>query len=77
MRWAGHVSCREMRNVHKILYGKPERKRPLTRHSRGHNDNTKMNLKDISWEDLERIHLAQDRIQWQHSMSVVMKFRVL
>jgi hypothetical protein len=30
MKWAGHVACMgEMRNVYKILVGKPERKRPL------------------------------------------------
>jgi hypothetical protein len=28
-------------------------------------DNTKMNLKDVRWEDLDRVHLAQDRDQWQ------------
>jgi hypothetical protein len=32
MRWAGHVAhMGEMRNVHNILEGKPERRRPLGR----------------------------------------------
>jgi hypothetical protein len=32
MRWAGHVACMgEGRGVHRVLMGKPERKRPMGR----------------------------------------------
>jgi hypothetical protein len=30
MRWVGYVACtRKMRNTYRILFGKPEGKRPL------------------------------------------------
>jgi hypothetical protein len=32
LKWAGHVTCvRKKRNVHRVLVGKPEGKRPLGR----------------------------------------------
>jgi hypothetical protein len=48
MRWAGLVALiGEMRNVCKILVGKPERKRPLGRPRRKWEDNV---LTEIVWE---------------------------
>jgi hypothetical protein len=40
----------EMRNVYKILVGKPEGKTPLGRPRRMWEDSLKMDLKDIGWE---------------------------
>jgi len=41
MRQRGNVTCkREMRNVYKILVGKPEGKRPLRRYRHRQEDNT-------------------------------------
>jgi hypothetical protein len=35
MRWVGHVaSMEDMRNAYNILFGKPERKRPIRRPGR-------------------------------------------
>jgi hypothetical protein len=39
----------EKRNAHKILVGKPERKRPLERPRRRRVDNIKMDLAEIGW----------------------------
>jgi hypothetical protein len=54
----GHVArMGEMRNVYRILVGKPEGKRPLGRPRRRWEDNIRMDLREIvSW-----IHLALDR----------------
>lgn len=62
IRWTGHVAyVWDMRNVYKVLVGKPERDRPLGRLWHGWEDNIKIDLKETgsSW-----IHLARDRVQW-------------
>jgi hypothetical protein len=53
-RWTGHVSrMREMRNLYKILVGKPKGKIPLGRHTRKWEDNIKpifgKQLKGVDW----------------------------
>jgi hypothetical protein len=48
------------RNIYRILVGKPEGKRPFERPS-WDQDGIKMNLREIGWEGVEWIHLAQDR----------------
>ena len=48
MRWAGHVArMGEGRGVHRVLMGKPERKRPLGRPGRRWEDNIKMDLQEV------------------------------
>jgi hypothetical protein len=51
----------ETRNAYKILVGKPEGKRPLGRSRRRWVDNIKMDLREIGWDGLDWIELAQDR----------------
>jgi hypothetical protein len=46
----------------KVLVGKPERNRPLARPTR-RLYNTRMDLKKTGCEDVDWIHLAQDREQ--------------
>jgi hypothetical protein len=66
MKRAGHVTrMGEMINVCKILVGKSEGKRPLGRPRRIWEDNIKMDVKDIGWEGVDWIHLAQDRDRWR------------
>jgi hypothetical protein len=36
----------------------------------------KMDLKEIRWKGVEWIHLAQDRVQWQAPVNVVMNLLV-
>jgi len=61
MRWAGHVALMgEGRDVHRVLVGKPERKRPLGRARRRWEDNIKMDLRDVGGGG-DWIELAQDR----------------
>jgi hypothetical protein len=62
MKWAGHVArVGEKRNAYRALVGKPEGKRPLGRPRRSTVDN----IKEIGWDRMDWIHLAQDRDQWR------------
>jgi hypothetical protein len=48
MRWAGHVTrMGDEKVVHRVLVGKPERKRPLGRPKRRWEDNIKMDLQEV------------------------------
>jgi hypothetical protein len=48
MRWVGHVArTGKIRNVYRILVGKPERKRQLGRPRRIWEDNIRMDLTEI------------------------------
>jgi hypothetical protein len=51
----------EMRNAYKILFGKPERKRPHERLRRRWEDNIRMDLGEIGWEVVDWMVLVQDR----------------
>jgi hypothetical protein len=51
----------EKRNAYRILVGKPEEKRALGRPRRRCVDNIKMNIREIGWDGMDWIDLAQDR----------------
>jgi predicted membrane protein len=72
---AGSMNA-EKRNIHRVLVGKPEGKRPLKRPRRRWMDNIKMNIRVMEWDDVDRIDLAQDRDQWRALVSIVMNLRV-
>ncbi|KAJ4439144.1 hypothetical protein ANN_15101 [Periplaneta americana] len=60
LRWAGHVArMGESRNAYKV--GRPEGKRPLGRSKRRWEDNIKMDLREVGYDDRDWINLAQDR----------------
>jgi hypothetical protein len=65
-----------MRNVYNILVGKPEGKRPFERHSHRWED-IRMDPREIGWEGVDWIHLAQDRDQWRAVVNMVMNLQVL
>jgi hypothetical protein len=50
----------DMRNTHKIMVGKPERKRPLGRPRRRCENNIKIDLSEIVLEEADVIHLSED-----------------
>jgi hypothetical protein len=54
----------ETTNAYGILVGNPEGKRPLGRPRRKWVDNIKMDLREIGWDGMDWIELAQDRNQW-------------
>jgi hypothetical protein len=66
----------ETRNAYTILVGKPEGKRPLGRPTRRWVDNIKMVLREIGWDGMDWIELAQDRDHWRAVLNMVMKLRV-
>jgi hypothetical protein len=39
-------------------------------------DNNKMDLKEVGWDGMDLIYLAQDRDQWWVLVNTVMKLRV-
>jgi hypothetical protein len=60
--WVGHVACMgEMRNEYNALVRKPEGKRPCKRPRHRWEDYVKMDLWEIGWEDVDWMHLAEDR----------------
>jgi hypothetical protein len=66
----------EKRNAYRILVGKSEGKRPLGRPGRRWVDNIKMDLKEIGWDEMDWIDLAQDRDQWKALVNTVMNLLV-
>jgi hypothetical protein len=66
----------EKRNAYRILMGKPEGKRPLKSPRRRWVDNIKMDLREIGWDGVDCIDLAQDRDHWRALMNTVMNLRV-
>jgi hypothetical protein len=77
MRWTGHVACLgEKINAYRILMGKPEEKSTLRRPRHRWEDNIKMDLREIGWDGVDWIDLAEDRDQWRALMNMVMNLRV-
>jgi hypothetical protein len=66
----------EKMNAYRILLVKPERKRPLGRPRRRWVNNIKMDLREIGWDVMDWIDLAQDRDQWRALVNTVMNIRV-
>jgi hypothetical protein len=56
---------------------KSERKRPLGRPRRRWEDNIKMDLQEVGYEDMDWIELAQDTERWRALVNAVMKLGVL
>ena len=63
-------------DVHKVLVGKPEGKRPLGRPRCRWEDNIRMDLQEVGrgWGDW--MQFAQDRDRWRALVSTVMNLRV-
>jgi hypothetical protein len=77
MRWAEHVArMGEGRGVHRILVGKPEGTRPVSRPRHRWEDNIKMDLQDVGGSGGDWMERAQDRDRWCALVSTVINFRV-
>jgi hypothetical protein len=62
MRWAWHIAqMGEKRNAYRILVGKPEGKRSPGRRRCRRVGNIKMDLREIGWDCMDWVDLAQDR----------------
>jgi hypothetical protein len=64
------------RNAYRILVGKPEGKRQLGRPRRRWVDNIEMHFREIGWDGMDLIDLAQDRDPWMALVNSVMNLRV-
>ena len=77
MRWAGHVAhMGKVRDVHRVLVGKPEGKRPFWRPRRRWEDNIKMDLQEVGRGRGDLMKLAQDMDGWRALVGTVRNFRV-
>ncbi|KAJ4439340.1 hypothetical protein ANN_07462 [Periplaneta americana] len=76
LRWAGHVArMGESRNAYRLLVGKPEGKIPLGRPKRRWEDNIKMDLREVGYDDRDWLNLAQDRDRWRAYVRAKMNLR--
>jgi hypothetical protein len=66
----------EKRNAYRILVRKPEGVRPLGRPRRRWEGSIKMDLREIVWDGMDWIDLAQNRDQWRALVNMVMNLRV-
>jgi hypothetical protein len=76
MKWAGNVVRIGRRGMPGILMEKPEGKRTLGRPRRRWVDNIKMDIREIGWDGVDCIDLAQDRGQRRDLVNTVMNLRV-
>jgi hypothetical protein len=76
MRWEGHVARMGRRAMNRILVGKSDGKKPLGRPRRRWVDNIKMDLREIRWDGMDWLDLAQDRDQLMALVNTVMNLRV-
>jgi hypothetical protein len=66
----------ERRGVYRALMGQPEGRRPLERPRLRWEDNIKMDFREVGWEGIDWINLAQDRHRCRALVNKVMNFRV-
>jgi hypothetical protein len=66
----------ERGTVYKIMVGKSEGKRPLEIPKRRWDNSIKIDLKEIRWEDVDCIHLAQNRDRWRALVNTAMNLWV-
>jgi hypothetical protein len=77
LKWAGYVAHMvESRGALRTSAGKPEGRRPLGKSRHRWEDNIKMDIKDVLW-DQEWTDLAQNRARWRVVLIAVINFRVL
>ena len=77
MRWTGHVArMGEGRDVHRVLVGKPEGKRPLGRPRCRWEDNIMTGLREVGGGCGDWMELAQDTDKWRALVSTVRNLRV-
>jgi hypothetical protein len=66
----------EIKNAYSILVREIEGKKTLKRPSHKWKDSNRMDLREIGWEDVDEIHLIQDRGQCQALVSIIMNLQV-
>ncbi|KAJ4432006.1 hypothetical protein ANN_20620 [Periplaneta americana] len=67
----------ESRNAYRVLVERPEGKRPLGRPRRRWEDNIKMDLREVVYNDRDWINFDQDRDEWQAYVRAAMNLRAV
>jgi hypothetical protein len=70
------VKKKNIDSEYRILVRKPEEEIPRERPRRRWVDNIKMDVREIGWDGMDWINLAQDRDQWRALVNTVMNLRV-
>jgi hypothetical protein len=65
-----------MRNMYRLLVGKPEGRRPLGRPRCRWVDTTELDLGELGWGGVDWIGLAWDRDKWRALVNAVMNLQV-
>jgi hypothetical protein len=65
------------RNAYRLLVGKPEGKRLLGRLRHKLVDTIKIDLREIEWDGMDWIGLAQDKDKWSGLVKTTMKLCIL
>jgi hypothetical protein len=77
MRRVGHLACvGDSRCAYRVLVQKREGIKPLGRPRRRCGDNIKINLREVGWEGMDWIDLAEDRDMWRAVVNAVINLRV-
>jgi hypothetical protein len=72
MRWAGHVARMGRRGMHIGYWWEIQKERDHWEHQDVSGvDNVKMDLREIEWDGMDWIDLAQDRDQWRALVNTV------
>jgi len=78
MRWTGHVACMgERRGAYRVLLGKPDGRRPLSRLRHRWENKIKMDIQNVRWGDTDWTDLFQERDRRPALVNNVMNSQVL
>jgi hypothetical protein len=64
------------RSVYRVLGRRPEGKRSLKRPRHRWEDSINLDLRELGFDGVNWVKLAQDRVQWQAFVNMVMNLRV-
>jgi hypothetical protein len=76
MRWAGHVVRVEKRNAFRIFWKVHKESEPVERPRHRRKDSIKLDLRDLGWDGMDWIYLAQDMDQCSALENPIMNLRV-
>jgi hypothetical protein len=62
--------------LYRVLVGEPERKEPPGKPTNISEINTKMDFREVGWESIDWIDLAQGRDRWRVLVNTLMNPRV-
>jgi hypothetical protein len=66
----------EQRTAYRMLVGKPKGKKPLGRPRCRWEDNIRMDLRELGWDGMDWIDLAQDGDHWRALVNMEMDLSV-